>query len=406
MKRWSFLLFICLFTFLLFLSVAYAADMTDISKECKITGMRRQDATATLVDGKVTTPFRWYKSTEITITPSRPVYGLYLQWDGVPSAWQVQVERGGEWVTVYTAGDGGYYHEYLAMDGLNVPFKILTASDEALPPLAEMTILGEGDLPGWVQVWEATPEKAELMVLSTHCDDELVFMGGILPTYTGVEGRDTVVVYMCASSARRRHEALDGLWECGVRQYPVFGPFRDFRTETLADAYSKWGKEKARTFVMGVIRQYKPDVLVTHDTKGEYGHGAHRLTADVVLACMAEGGRADFMPDSYGQWGAWLPLKCYLHLYKENRITLDFDIPLERFGGRTGREVADDAFAFHVSQKSIRYRASDRGAYDCAIWGLAYTQVGIDVLGNDLFENIPTKAGHIPEYEDADFFSF
>lgn len=387
MKRWTFLLLLFLLLTAGF-AAARAADMRDITALCRVTATNRQDPASALVDGKMATQFRFYRSTEITITPGAAVYGIYLKWDAPPDRWQVTVDVDGAREVLYTGGGGGFYHEYLPVDGLTEPFIIRTGTGTALPALSEMILLGEGDLPGWVQVWEPRPEKAELMVFSAHCDDELVFFGGVLPVYTGIENRDTVVVYMCASGATRRHEALDGLWACGVRQHPVFGPFRDFRTESLPDAYAKWGKEKARAFVMEMIRQYKPDVVATHDLKGEYGHGAHMLTAAVVLDCVEAGFDGAFQPLSYEAWGGWQPMKLYLHLYRENPLELDFDIPLKAFGERTAREVADDAFACHASQQDIRYRAGNRGLYDCAQWGLAFTRVGYDVAKDHMFEHV------------------
>ncbi len=369
-------------------AAARAEPMRDITKRCAVTADKRQDPASYLTDGRVTTCFRWYKSTVVTVRPKEAVYGVYLKWDEAPGPWELRVQRGGAWERLLTGGDDGFLHEFLPLDGLDAPFQLLTASERPLPPLAEMTLLGAGDLPGWVQRWQPPPDKAALMVVSAHCDDELVFMGGVLPTYAGEQRRDTVVAYMCASSAQRRHEALDGLWACGVRQHPVFGPFRDFRTESLEDACRKWGRDKARAFVTELIRRYRPDVLVSHDLKGEYGHGAHRLTAEAVLVSAQNGHDPAYMPDSYAAFGGWQPKKTYLHLYKENQIVLDFDAPLPSLGGRTGREVADAAFLFHVSQQKISYRAGQRGRYDCAKWGLALSLVGEDVRGDSLFEHI------------------
>ncbi|MCL1963813.1 MAG: PIG-L family deacetylase [Firmicutes bacterium] len=399
MKRFAFLLSILLcFPGL----AALAEEMPDITKRCVITAEKRIDPVSNLTDGMKLTNFRWNAGTVITVDPPKEIVrGLYLKWNEAPGPWEIRVMYGGEWVTAYSAGGDGIYHEYVALEGISQPFQILSANDTALPPLMELTLLGEGETPHWVQTWKPTPKKAALMAIVAHCDDELLFLGGALPLYAGVQGRDTIVVYMCAEDVLRRHEALDGLWACGVRQQPVFGPFRDFRTLTLADAYSKWGKEKSRAFVMATLRKYKPDVVLTHDVNGEYGHGAHRLTADVVLDCVQNGVRENFQPDSYIAWGGWRPQKLYLHLYAENQLTMDFDAPLDLFGGRTGREVADDAFVgFHISQRNTIYRASDRGPYNCALWGLAYTRVGQDEARDDFFENVeetPEEPEPVPE---------
>ncbi len=399
MKRYLFLAAISLALFFALMAPnpipALAEPMPDITKQCAFSAEKRRDSPSHLTDKRMKTSFRWYPSTVVQVRPKVPVYGIYLQWDEAPGLWEIRVRRDGEWTLLYTGGDDGFYHEYLPMDGIDEPFQLRSASGQALPPLAEMSLLGEGDLPSWVQTWQETPQKVALMVLSAHCDDELVFMGGVLPTYAGEQCWDTVVVYMCASSAQRRHEALDGLWECGVRQHPVFGPFRDFRTESLKEACQKWGRDKACAFVMEMIREYKPDVLVSHDLNGEYGHGAHRLTADAALTAAHRGADSSFMPDSFQRWDGWQPLKTYLHLYPENTIELDFDIPLPSLGNRTGREIADIAFRHHVSQQKIHYRASQRGRFDCAKWGLVFSLVGDDERKDDLFEHIRERYEHL-----------
>ena len=51
--------------------------------------------------------------------------------------------------------------------------------------ICDLTAYGEGTLPAQVQVWEPPCEQADFLVFSTHADDEILFLGGVLVTYAG-----------------------------------------------------------------------------------------------------------------------------------------------------------------------------------------------------------------------------
>ena len=62
------------------------------------------------------------------------------------------------------------------------------------------------------------------------------------------------------------------------------------------------------------IRRFQPDVLLTHDLQGEYGHGAHRACADAVMHCVEYAADAKKYPRSVQRYGTWDTPKCYIHL--------------------------------------------------------------------------------------------
>ena len=78
----------------------------------------------------------------------------------------------------------------------------------------------------------------------------------------------------------------------------------------------------------------------------------------------------------------------YLHLYRENALTLDWRQPLSAFDGQTAFDVAKAAFDCHKSQKSNGLIVQDWGPYANNVFGLYYSAVGPDEQGNDLFEHI------------------
>jgi len=87
--------------------------------------------------------------------------------------------------------------------------------------------------------------------------------------------------------------------------------------------------------------------------------------------------------------------KTYVHLYGENQIRMDWNVPLAAFGGKTGLEVAAEALECHVSQmdENAAWQMADvsSGQCDNGLFGLWRTTVGPDVAGGNMFENIPVE---------------
>ena len=124
--------------------------------------------------------------------------------------------------------------------------------------------------------------------------------------------------------------------------------------------------------------------IVAQDINGEYGHGVYRLNTDTLMKALDIVNDASWFTESAQIYGVWQVKKCYLHLYEENRLTMDWSHPLKRFGGKTALDVAKEGYACHLSQQGKpQYKVRDYGAYDCRKFGLYYTTVGPDVIKND-----------------------
>ena len=95
--------------------------------------------------------------------------------------------------------------------------------------IAEAAVFGPGPLPAEVPDPAAPLEKADFLLVSTHPDDEWVYLGGVYPTYGGERGYRGAVVYMTLPSFERAHESVNGLWIGGVRTHPFFLGFPDIR---------------------------------------------------------------------------------------------------------------------------------------------------------------------------------
>lgn len=268
----------------------------------------------------------------------------------------------------------------------------LSLSCENGMQISEVTLFSQGVLPEEIHVWQPPLNKADLMVVSAHCDDELIFFGGTIPYYAGERGLAVQVVYMANGDRARVDEALNGLWHAGVRNSPVFLPLKDVYTESLKRMLLNWGEEETTGMLVDLIRRFRPEVIVSHDLNGEYGHAAHMATAYCLREAVPKAASEQAYPDSANKYGVWQVKKLYLHLYPEQKIRMDWNKPLAVFGGKTALEIANEAYHMHVSQLEYHSDVYGEGEYSSFDYGLAMTELGPDEAKNDFFEHVDPKA--------------
>lgn len=380
--------FLPLLVLLLFLPLsALAQEAPDVTADCRFSATTPKNL-RWLYNGDCRSGYQTSgrKDCYVELLSDTPLHHLYIQWWGLPNEWVLQTLQNGEWVDQGVYGQHGFVQEYVALDG-ETGIRIVSRAQEkrkAALKLHEVTVFGAGEVPASVRRWEAA-ETVDLMVVSAHPDDEWIFMGGLLPTYAAEKEKDVLVVYLTYGSVGRIQELLDGLWTGGVRIHPVLGDREDKKTNSLKKAYQIWEREELREWLAQLADTHQPRVMVSHDVNGEYSHGAHMAAADI---CM----------DVYDHADAWQVDKLYLHLYETNQQRFDWNTPLAAFDGKTGLEVAREAFACHESQVGQRMKDSqgrlfvcevaDGGYYDNALFGLYGSRVGPDTAGGDLFENV------------------
>lgn len=319
----------------------------------------------------------------VTLTPTDPgqkIAALYIVWAEAPGSWTLGYNGKRE-----TFGQNGYLHEFASLEG---GAEEVTLTVENRETLCYIRAFGPGTLPDHVQIWEPVCEKADILALPAHADDEILFFGGILAEYAGQQNLQVQVAYFSQYEyGTREHEKLDGLWACGVRHYPVSGPFPDVYQETPDQARAYYTQDKAMDFYIEQLRRFQPQVCIVHDAAGEYGNGTHQFIVQVLREALEQSADPGICPESAGQYGVWDVPKTYLHLWEENPIHLDCRRSLSAFDGKTALEVATEAYKKHVSQQQLWFYVSDEGPYSISEFGLYRTNVGPDT-GNDIMEHL------------------
>lgn len=328
---------------------------------------------------------------KLTVKAEQKIGALYLTWYD-PPACGYKIEYGDSSVL---SGHDQMRVKYVRLDEASNQVSI---SCEGKVKLSEIRVFTLGTAPDYVQDWQPPCEQgvADVLVFPTHSDDDVIFFGGLIAQCVD-RGLSVQVCYMVEHASTwhvREFERLNALWAMGVRNYPVIGPFQDYILKSLWEAQTTFGERKVSAWQVEQIRRFQPLVAVGHDRQGEYGHGAHMINAQCLESSVPLAADSTQFPESADTWGVWNTPKLYLHYAEETPISLDLEIPLDSFDGRTAFEVAQDAMNYHQTQLRYPFRPqlenSGRSRLSCREFGLVRTLVGGDT-GSDIMENIETS---------------
>ena len=360
-----------------------------------------------LTDGDTLIYHTASKNCTLQLESAVPMGGVYLLFDAPYG--EYTVTAGGSSIT---AGTNGYLHEYVDLTALgeNITSVTIDFSNGSVR-LGELYVFTPGQLPDFVQRWQPPLDSgADILLFAAHSDDDQLFFAGLFPLYAKELGYRIQVAYMTdhrQDDLARSHEVLNGLWATGAAYYPVFGDFPDFRIDDLAQTYAEYlrrgfSEETLLRYVVEQIRRFRPLVVLGHDFNGEYGHGMHMVYADLVAKAVEITADAARFPDSAESFGTWDVPKTYIHAYKENPIVLDYDTPLESFGGLTAFQASQQlGFPCHLSQQQYKSfqrwfygpdrtitKAAEITDYPPHKFGLLRSTVGPDAAKNDFMENV------------------
>jgi len=246
--------------------------------------------------------------------------------------------------------------------------------------------------------WQPYPDRAAMMVMAAHQDDEGLWGGGLFPYYATV--RDLPVIWVVTATTpgeSRIPEADTAAWVYGLRYKPVqlfetTAYDRNTNCDTLA-LDSNW-----LATLVGLVRRFRPDVIVTHSHIGEYtwgdnctGHPQHLLTNMAVMSAFDMSADSTKFPGQLDTVGVWQVKKVYEYQpgYLWGRVDStylmhDWDTHYPALGGKTPFEVAVEALKTYYTGTETY----DKWGYHCWQFPLVRSTVGPDVVRlNDMFEN-------------------
>lgn len=325
-----------------------------------------------------------YSSQKLMIESQTPFAAVYVIWDKHPGLFTLQWDGGS-----LECGAEGFLHDYIRLPEEVTSLSFVFAEDED-HSVMQIGAYTYGTAPEGVQDWQAPCETADILAFPTHADDDVLFFGAVISYYAIEQELAVQTAFMTDHRYEpfRNHERLDGLWEMGVRHYPIVGTARDFYTMSLQEAANYHGYDPILEWQVQQIRRFKPQVIIGHDPEGEYGHGQHQLNTYCLVRAVEMAADAKYYPWIALQYGLWDTPKLYLHLYEENQIIFDVNTALENDpAGRTPYEIAQDAYVCHVSQAGyFEVSQNPNSVMDCTRFGLYRTLVGYDT-GGDLMEH-------------------
>ena len=394
-----------------------AQDLTELVQVTDSSGFSK---TSILFDGREDNVLS-STGTQASLTLESPegIGSLYIRFETEYGAYTLTDNTTGK---SHTCGEDLFVHEFIDVESaFGAASTSLTLNfDHGSVLISEITVYSPGQVPDSVQRWSHPVEgRTDLILFSTHGDDEHLFFAGILPYYAVEQGYEVLVVYLTDHSnnyPERVHEMLNGLWAVGIRAYPVLGDFPDLYSEKKWECYDRfayWGysRDDLIEWAVEILRRIKPMVTVGHSFYGEYGHGQHMVYADVLAAALEISNDPGQYPESAEAYGTWDVPKAYFHEYWNNTIQMDWDTPMENFDGMTPFQVSKQlGFGAHVSQHyNFNWwikpydTAASIPAYSPCAYGLYRSTVGEDVQKNDFFENLTTytKLDRIAAEEEA-----
>ncbi len=361
---------------------AHALQATEITQDVNLTCKGLNEYIIT--DANIATHSSG-ENVSIEISSDESMSGVYVIYNSIPSKGSLNDST--------VIAENGFLHEFIPLNNVHNAVLSYPQTD-----ICDIKVYSSGQLPPDVQLWRKGEAETDILLCATHSDDDQLFFAGLLPFYASHIGANVRVAYFTNhfDTYNRTHELLDGLWHCGVKNYPDISQFPDAYSESAQDALLQFQNrghsyDDVLAFQRELLEKYRPLVVVLHDLNGEYGHGQHMLNTESFLQVI-----------EYPIENQYIPEKIYIHLYEQNSILLDLDTPLEEFGGLSAFQISQQAFGFHKSQhwtwfyqwiygkNSDITKASQIRNYNPGEYGLYFSSVGEDTDKNDILENVTT----------------
>ena len=162
-----------------------------------------------LTDGMESTACTFSEGDTLKLKCEAPIGGIYIKFDLKQTKWYASADQ-----TAIQFGKNGFLHEYADVSQLDSGEITMHFQEDT--QICEIRFFSPGKPPENVQLWQPSYKKADIALFSSHCDDETLFLLGLIPT-AAAQGRRLQVIYFCYHDDKphRLHEQLNGLWTSG-----------------------------------------------------------------------------------------------------------------------------------------------------------------------------------------------
>lgn len=277
-----------------------------------------------------------------------------------------------------------------------------------------------------------------ILLVHAHPDDECLSTGGVLARYSA-EGIKTVLVIATGGEegeivapeldtpenranlrAIRDQELACSVEALGVGQLVRLGYRDSGMVDTPAnshpDSFHMADKEQATRRLVALIREHRPQVLVTYDERGGYGHPDHIACHLATLAAFDAAGDPRRYP---GEGAPWTPQKLYYTAFPRQAVYTAWQMMRER-GLKTPLDDPEfDASRFTVEDTRITsvvpihdHLAQKRRAIDCHVTQIRKDHpflsmpddIALELFGVESFIRVATRVA-LPEDPEHDLFA-
>ncbi|GAA3307834.1 PIG-L family deacetylase [Nonomuraea dietziae] len=143
-----------------------------------------------------------------------------------------------------------------------------------------------------------------VLCVHAHPDDEAIWTGGTLARYADEGARTAVVTCTWAEGTRRAGELERSLDILGAGKPRLLG-YADARKPESAPGSPRFldvPLDEAVRRVVEHIREFRPDVVLTYDGWGSYGHPDHVHVHRVTMAAVEAAGYDQLYTDAGAPW--------------------------------------------------------------------------------------------------------